>query len=212
MNNESSDRRTAARAETSAPSVQGSFASVARPFHNALRTTSLLAFAALATLVADRGASAADAPPMGPAVTVTASRPAVDTPLEVAYATQLRRQLDRAKRCPTGREASLAQPSGSASVWVDVWRDGKVVDRGLVRTSGSGLLDSMAGSLVARTRYPAFPDTAWTERPTHRFLVTYDFVRDRDRAIEPVSGRVVRSTMMQAGHHPAPSMTPVRSS
>jgi periplasmic protein TonB len=148
----------------------------AAPARRAVVSVLAFAVAALTTVVADRAASASPLAEVGPAVTVTGSA----TPGEAAYVTDVRDQLDRAKRYPTGREASLSRPRGTAAVWVDVARDGRTVDRGLARSSGSGLLDSMATALVGRKRYAAFPTDAWSDAATHRFVVRYRFVGSVD--------------------------------
>jgi protein TonB len=130
------------------------------------------ALAGFAIVGVGSAASASPGPDTGPTVTVRAARVAD----EAAYVSAVRLQLDRAKRYPTGREASLSRPSGTTAVWVDIARDGHPVGRGVVRSSGSGLLDWTATNLVGRADYPAFPADAWSDGPTHRFLVSYRFV------------------------------------
>jgi outer membrane biosynthesis protein TonB len=138
--------------------------------HGVVATT--LVCSVLAAAGTGGAAVASPAPQTGPTVTVTA----LQTPGELAYVATVHRQLGRAKRYPTGREASLSRPSGTTTVWVDVARDGHPVGRGISRSSGSGLLDWTATNLVGRTNYPAFPVDAWAGGTQQRFVVSYRFV------------------------------------
>jgi len=143
--------------------------------HHPVSIKSLLAATTFAaTFAAFAGEPIAD-PQTGAAVTVTASRLNVT---EEAYVNRLYDQLNRTKRYPTGREASLTRPEGTAVVWVDVARDGHVVARGVEQTSYSMLLDDMAVALVGRTSYDSLPADGWTDGPTHRFIVGYRFSPD----------------------------------
>ena len=119
-------------------------------------------------------ALAAELPQTGPTVSVTgpASPP---TPDERDYVAAMHAHLQAAMRQPTGREASLLRPVGTAAVWVILDSDGRVKGRGVERSSGAPLLDEMATRLVGRARYEALPVGRWTESPTHRFLVKYRF-------------------------------------
>ena len=98
-----------------------------------------------------------------------------ETRREPGYVGTVYALLDRAKRYPTGREASLTRPSGTAEVWFVLSRNGEVRSLGLQRSSGSMLLDTMARSLVHRAAYPAFPGDAWQGEEAHRFAVRYAF-------------------------------------
>lgn len=163
-----------------------------RPFFflSLVENAARIAVAGLLTCVAAGPAHAADEIQTGPAVVaVGASMPA-----ETAFVNGMHAQLDRAKRYPTGREASLMRPSGTSTVWVDVARDGTVAGRGLAQSSGAVLLDGMATSLVARTHYAALPADAWAGASTHRFRVSYRFAPvDRSAAAgEPVVEVAIR--------------------
>ena len=136
-----------------------------------LRGRALLLTAAALLIDVAAAPVAAQTAQSGPALMVTASR----KPVEVAYVENLRKHLSGAMRYPTGRDGSLSRPDGTVSVWVEVTRDGAVAGRGVVRSSGSGLLDRMATNLVARTRYAPLPVEGWTDATTHRFLVSYRF-------------------------------------
>jgi protein TonB len=96
-------------------------------------------------------------------------------PAETTYVNALHARLDQQKRYPTGRAASLAQPSGTTAVWVELDREGAIVSRGVERTSYSTILDTEALALVGRSSYGAFPKDAWNDAGTHRFRVTYRF-------------------------------------
>jgi TonB family protein len=140
----------------------------------ALLTAALLASVAVAPVYA------AGDTELGPTVTVTAARPL--TTNEINYVNTLHTELDRTKRYPTSREASISHPSGTATVWVDVSRDGRVIGRGVQDSSYSQILDQMATTLVGRASYAAFPADGWTNGSTHRFVVAYRFSQDSETA------------------------------
>ncbi len=118
---------------------------------------------------------AADAPLSLPTVTVTGTKAADATPVEASYAESVFTHLSKASRYPTSREASLERPSGTATVWVEVQRNGKVVGHGIEQSSGSPILDNMAIELVTRAKYMALPKDGWPDQPKHRFVVSYKF-------------------------------------
>lgn len=119
-------------------------------------------------------AMAAEPARVGPAVTVTASRDAT-TPSEAAYVESARKKLQAASRDPSGREASLERPGGTAAVWADVARDGRIKGRGVERSSGSPLLDGMARSLIGRSRFPAIAAGDFGGGSSQRFAVSDRF-------------------------------------
>ena len=135
-----------------------------------------IVLATIAWVGASNPASASPAVETGTTVIVTGS----ETPAEASYVSSMLRHLDETKRYPTGREASLTHPSGTTAVWVDIARDGHVAARGVMRSSGSTLLDWTATNLVGRADHPAFPTGAWAAGPTHRFLVRYRFLGEAD--------------------------------
>jgi periplasmic protein TonB len=126
------------------------------------------------------------ADPVGtlPGVTVTASRNPGETPAEAAYTTSMAQRLGKNARYPTGRDASIACPSGTSKVWFDLARSGKVVGHGVEGSSGSQLLDQRADELSSRAKYPMLPADAWADGASkHRFVVSYTF--DCDAATAP---------------------------
>jgi len=96
---------------------------------------------------------------------------------EDTYVSQVRTMLTKDMRLPTGREASLAHPEGTVSVWFVLARDGTVVGRGVEQSSNSALLDAQARALVGRAAYAALPAQAWAGQSEHRFVATYRFVQ-----------------------------------
>jgi protein TonB len=103
---------------------------------------------------------------------------------EGSYTEAVRAALNRGKRFPTGREVSLAQPSGRSDVEFVLNRRGKVTAAKITQSSNSMPLDTMARQLVRRARYPAFPADAWPGSPSHAFLVTYNFARTPTGVVE----------------------------
>lgn len=123
------------------------------------------------------------APPALVAVAPNIAVPVAATPpvnagreAEAAYAGKLRAYLQSIKRYPTGREASLQRPAGTATIWFSVRRSGDLADAGIEASSGAMLLDRTALATVRRGSYPAFPDDAWAGRAQQRFTVELDFV------------------------------------
>ena len=159
------------KASVAEPQSASHGAAVAR----VLRVASLAVMCVSLTLASALPATAAEPAQVGPTVTVNASRNPTATPSESAYIETAYKKLQRASRYPSGREASLSRPSGTATVWVDVARDGRVKGRGVDQSSGSPLLDDMAKSLVGRGRFPSFAAGDWDNGATHRFVVSYQF-------------------------------------
>jgi protein TonB len=87
----------------------------------------------------------------------------------------LRAQLERSKRYPTGREASLMRPSGMVRVWLVLDRSGRLLDSGVEQSSHAMLLDHAALSSVRRGEYPAFPADSWPGDSSHRFTVDLNY-------------------------------------
>ncbi len=103
---------------------------------------------------------------------------------ESSYAEAVRAALNRGKHFPTGREFSLAQPSGRSDVEFVLNRRGKVTAAKITQSSNATPLDTRARQLVRRARYPAFPADAWPGSPSHSFLVTYNFARNPTGVVE----------------------------
>ncbi len=134
----------------------------------------LRALVAACVLTGALPALAADDVQTLPRVTVTGTRGASETPAEAGYADAVFRKLDKTAHYPTGREASQARPSGTATVWFELQRNGKLAGKGVEQSSGSQVLDQMALTLVSRQKYAALPADAWAG-PKHRFVVRYQF-------------------------------------
>lgn len=96
--------------------------------------------------------------------------------IESSYIATVRAQLNASKRYPTGREASLQRPSGTAVVWFVLNRHGALMDAGIEDSSNAILLDNAALSTVRRTSFNAWPEGSWPGQTQHRFNVTLDFV------------------------------------
>ena len=148
--------------------------SKANPIGTTARRLGTLALLCVAAALAGP-AQAADEPQKLPAVTVTGEKNPAATPVEVAYTDSTFTKLGKASRYPSSREASLDRPSGTAKVWVEVQRSGKVVGHGLESPSGSKLLDQAAINLATRAKYAPLPADAWTGEAKHRFVVSYAF-------------------------------------
>ena len=135
----------------------------------------LLGFIAICCFAGGMPVRAADDVQTLPKVTVTGTGNPGETPVETAYAGTIFQRLEKASRYPTGREASEERPSGTAKVWFELQRNGKVAGHGVEQSSGSQLLDRMALTLVTRQKYPALPQDGWPDGAKHRFVVSYKF-------------------------------------
>lgn len=102
--------------------------------------------------------------------------PDFESNAEAAYIAKVRAYLQDSKRYPTGREASLQRPAGTARLWFVLSRSGELIDCGVQRSSGSMLLDNSALSTVRRSTYLPFPGEAWKGRAQQRFVVELNFV------------------------------------
>ncbi|MBZ0106880.1 MAG: TonB family protein [Sulfuricella denitrificans] len=96
--------------------------------------------------------------------------------VEALYVARVRAHIQSIKHYPTGREASLQRPRGTAVVWFTLRRSGELAEAGVEKPSGSMLLDSAALSTVRRGIYPPFPDNVWTGKTQQRFSVELDFI------------------------------------
>lgn len=102
--------------------------------------------------------------------------PAADQPADpglAAYLDRIRNAM--VVRYPTGREAALRCPKGVVKVWFSVARDGLLLDRGLVQSSGSILLDRSALAGLDRTRFPLLPADLVPTQRSKRFTLDIDF-------------------------------------
>ncbi len=130
-----------------------------------LKHTTIVALALAAALLAPGVSRAAGADPAAPSASAS----------EDDYVAAMRARLDRHRRYPTGREASLARPTGTTEVVFEVDRDGRVRSSAVVQSSLSMLLDDTARTLVRRERFDAFPADTFAGASTHRFVVAYAF-------------------------------------
>ncbi|GAC1631717.1 MAG: hypothetical protein NVS9B10_25440 [Nevskia sp.] len=116
--------------------------------------------------------SPAPPPPEAPPPPAPVPKPAN---LEGQYIAQVRTYLNTVKRYPTGREASLQRPKGTAKVWFVLKRSGDLVEADIEDSSNSILLDKQALATVRRATYPPFPADAYAGELTHRFTVDLEF-------------------------------------
>lgn len=122
------------------------------------------------------------APPKPPVAEQVAPKPIAPEPkpnlsaaAEASYIAKVRADLEANKRYPTGREASLTQPSGTVRIWMTLNRQGEVVDSGIEQTSHAMLLDRTALSTVRRSNFAPFPADSWPGAATHRFTVDLNY-------------------------------------
>ena len=114
-------------------------------------------------------------PPL-PAKHLAETPPApVSANLEAGYIAKLRAYIDSSKRYPTGREASLMRPAGMVRIWLELDRNGQLLDSGIEQSSHSMLLDHAALSTVRRGEYPNFPADVWPGSNSHRFTVDINY-------------------------------------
>ncbi len=95
--------------------------------------------------------------------------------VEDAYAAALRQNVDARTTVPDSAQYRLLRPSGAAQVRFALDRVGNPSDVGVARSSGSGILDRQAVSIVATGHYPPFPETAYAGESRHVFIVTIEF-------------------------------------
>src|SRR6218665_1514186 len=110
--------------------------------------------------------AAAPAPPVAPQVDVAA--------IEGRYTAALRADLERYKKYPTGREASLQRPVGDVVVWLLVDRSGNVVDSGIEAKARNMLLNKAAQSSLRRLeKVTPFPREAFGGKDRYSFTATF---------------------------------------
>lgn len=109
---------------------------------------------------------AAPAPPAAPRVDAAA--------IEGRYTAALRADLERYKKYPSGREASLQRPEGDVVVWLLVDRSGNVVDSGIETKAKNMLLNKAAQSSLRRLdKVTPFPQEAFGGKDRYRFTATF---------------------------------------
>ncbi len=94
---------------------------------------------------------------------------------ENAYIGKTRNYLQSIARYPATRETSLLQPQGQVSVWLEIERDGRLIDAGIARSSASMPLDSAALATVRRAQYLAWPADLFPGEARRRFTVTFAY-------------------------------------
>lgn len=131
------------------------------------------------TAPAVSSAPALPAKEAAPAKPVEAPPPAPKPAAQISdgYIAKLRAYVQGRKRYPTGREASLAKPTGTVRAWLLLNRQGEMQDVGVERSSDSIILDSEALKLLRSGHYPAFPDEAFPGQGTHKFYFDLDYQR-----------------------------------
>ena len=95
--------------------------------------------------------------------------------VEDAYAAALRQNVDARISVPDTAQYRLLRPSGATQVRFALDRVGNPSDVSVGHSSGSGILDRQAVSIVATGRYPPFPETAYAGESRHVFIVTIEF-------------------------------------
>jgi protein TonB len=109
-------------------------------------------------------------PPSPPAP----AAPAENMSLESAYEASVNAAIQEQKRYPMSKEARLAQPSGTAVLWVTLNRAGELQDAVIAESAGS-ILDRAAIETVHRTTYPPFPASVWPNDSKARLKVAIHF-------------------------------------
>lgn len=116
-------------------------------------------------------------PPPAPAPT-PAPKPVSNASLDDRYVSELRAYLNSVKRYPTSREARQSRPTGTVRVWLEVDRQGQLLDAGIEQSSESPLLDKEALRTVRTGHFPAFPAEAFAGQAKHRFVIALEYVLD----------------------------------
>lgn len=124
--------------------------------------------------------------PVAPAPVAAPTPPApppVDTAAQARqasaqYVSQLRAYLNSIKRYPNSREARQLRPTGVVKAWLELDRNGQLLEAGLEASSGTALLDNEALRTLRNGRYPAFPAEAFGGEARHRFVVPLEYLVD----------------------------------
>ena len=99
----------------------------------------------------------------------------VATPEQI-YSARLLEYVNGIKRYPTGREARQLRPQGIVKVWVELDRNGDLLDSGIENSAGILMLDQEALRSVRNGRYPAMPAEAYAGQAKHRFVVAMEYL------------------------------------
>ncbi len=129
--------------------------------------------------VASQPAVAA-AKPVAPAAAVPAPAPAPAAPSsaikESLYTAALRKELEKHKQYPSGREASLQRPQGDVVIWLEVDRAGNVLDSGIENKAPNMLLNRAAQTSLRRVeKVSPFPSDAFSGKSKQRFTATFSY-------------------------------------
>lgn len=114
------------------------------------------------------------APP--PPAPTPAPRPATNVNVESSYVGQLRAYVNSIKRYPNSREARQLRPTGTVKVWMEIDRQGQLLDAGVEQGADSPLLDKEALRTVRNGRFPAFPADAFAGKSSHRFVIAIEYL------------------------------------
>lgn len=111
-----------------------------------------------------------------PAKPAAAKTQASNGAQESAYQQTLRGVLEESKRYPTGRQAAMERPQGSVEVWLEVDRNGKVLNSGIAKRASNMLLNRAAlSSLQQISQVPPFPADAYAGQNSKRFSATFTY-------------------------------------
>ncbi|TWI54819.1 protein TonB [Pseudomonas duriflava] len=114
-------------------------------------------------------------------VSALSPAPAINTAaLESTYTAALRRELEKYKQYPHGREASLQRPEGAVVLWLVVDRRGNVIDSGIETKARNMLLNRAAQTSLRRMeRVSPFPAEAFAGKEQQRFTVTFNYTAEQ---------------------------------
>ncbi|WP_409299455.1 energy transducer TonB [Pseudomonas sp. KCJK8993] len=113
--------------------------------------------------------AAAPAPAPAPAAPASAIK-------ESLYTAALRKELEKHKQYPSGREASLQRPQGDVVIWLEVDRAGNVLDSGIENKAPNMLLNRAAQTSLRRVeKVSPFPADAFSGKNKQRFTATFSY-------------------------------------
>ncbi|MDP9501616.1 energy transducer TonB [Pseudomonas protegens] len=123
---------------------------------------------------------AAPQPVVAPAAPAPAPAPAPAAPAsaikESLYTAALRKELEKHKQYPSGREASLQRPQGDVVIWLEVDRAGNVLDSGIENKAPNMLLNRAAQTSLRRVeKVSPFPSDAFSGKNKQRFTATFSY-------------------------------------
>ncbi|QIH06289.1 MULTISPECIES: TonB family protein [unclassified Pseudomonas] len=122
----------------------------------------------------------AEAPKPPVATPAPAPAPASAAPAsaikESLYTAALRKELEKHKQYPSGREASLQRPQGDVVIWLEVDRAGNVLDSGIENKAPNMLLNRAAQTSLRRVeKVSPFPADAFSGKNKQRFTATFSY-------------------------------------